>query len=386
MDRGFDDYYGLISGAAHYFDIRKTKRPGVVRHFADGNEEIMPDTVNFYMTTAITDNAISMLDENADKEQPLFMYLAYTAPHWPLHALPDDIEKYRGKYLKGWDKLRQERYQRQLDMNLFADTFALSPRDSVAPEWQSLSDAKKAEMDLKMAVYAAQVESMDRGVGEVIDKLQQQGRLDNTLILFLSDNGGCAEGGPFGEDFWQNGADPGGRDGYHNYGLGWANASNTPFRKFKQYIHEGGISTPLIVHWPKVLKAKGEITHQTGYITDIMATLGEVGGASYPATYNGKDIKPTEGKSLLPIFKGQQRQPHETLCWEHFGSAGVLKGDWKLVALQDHSWELYNLKEDRTELNNRIGDHPDLAKELLEDWLTWAERCDVKITDNHRQL
>jgi arylsulfatase A-like enzyme len=386
MDRGFDDYYGLISGAADYFNIRKTKYPGVIRHFAKGNQEFMPDTVNFYMTNAITENAVRMLDENKKGQQPLFMYLAYTAPHWPLHALPEDIEKYRGKYLKGWDKLREERYQRQQQMNLFDADYGLSPRDSVAPAWDSLSPEKQKEMDLKMAVYAAQIECMDRGVGQVVEKLEQQGRLQNTLILFLSDNGGCAEGGPLGEDFWKNGAPAGGRDSYQNYGLAWANASNTPFRKFKQYIHEGGISTPLIVHWPKGLKAKGEITHQSGHIIDIMATLCDISGAAYPVSYNEHNIKATEGKSLMPIFKGEQRPPHETLCWEHFGSAGILKGDWKLVALNGHPWELYNIKEDRTELNNLIKDSPDKAKELLQDWLVWAKRCEVEVSTNLSQL
>jgi len=386
MDRGFDDYYGLISGAAHYFDIRKTKRPGVIRHFAKGNEEHMPDSLNFYMTTAITENAVRMLDEQKEAKQPFFLYLAYTAPHWPLHALPEDIEKYRGKYLKGWDKLREERYQRQLAMNLFDSEYSLSPRDSVAPAWESLSAEKKEEMDLKMAVYAAQMESMDRGVGDVVNKLKEQGKLENTLILFLSDNGGCAEGGPYGKDFWQNGAAPGGRDGYHNYGLGWANASNTPFRKFKQYIHEGGITTPFIVHWPEVLKAKGEITHQPGHIIDIMSTLSDIAGIAYPEEHNDHKIKPSEGKSLLPIFEGKQRETHEALCWEHFGSVGIRKGEWKLVALQGQSWELYDLIQDRTELNNKIDEYPELAKELHQDWLKWAERCEVKVTDLHKQL
>lgn len=386
MDRGFDDYYGLISGAAHYFDIRKTKYPGIKRHFAKGNEEFMPDTSNFYMTDAITENAVRMLDQQKGSEQPFFLYLAYTAPHWPLHALPEDIEKHRGKYLKGWDILREERYKRQQEMNLFEADYPLSERDSIVPAWDTLSDEKKKEMDLKMAVYAAQIESMDRGVGEVIKKLEEQDDLENTLILFLSDNGGCAEGGVFGEDFWQNGAAPGGPEGYHNYGTGWANASNTPFRKFKQYIHEGGITTPLIVHWPGVVKNKGSITHQPGHIIDIMATLSEAAGATYPDKYKDNIIKPSEGISLLPVFKGDNRENLKTFCWEHFGSAGIRKGDWKLVALSGKPWELYNLAEDRTEIQNRIKHNPAIAKELHQDWLEWAKRCEVKVTDPHKTL
>lgn len=384
MDRGFDDYFGLISGAANYFDITKSKRPNIKRHFAKGNEEYMPPTENFYMTDAITENAIRMIEEQKEKKNPFFLYLAYTAPHWPLHALPEDIEKYKGKYLHGWDKLREERYAHQLEMNLFESGYSLSTRDSVVPAWDSLSEERKREMDLKMAVYAAQMESMDRGVGEVLKKLEEQGGMENTLILFLSDNGGCAEGGPFGQDFWKNGAEPGGPDGYQNYGTGWANASNTPFRKFKQYIHEGGIKTPFIVYWPKVLKNMGEVTHQPGHIIDIMTTLSEVAGTSYPESYKGNIIKPTAGKSLLPIFNGVQRKPHEVLCWEHQGNVGIRKGKWKLVALKRSSWELYNLEEDRTELDNKISDYPNLALDLHNDWMEWAERCEVKISSVHK--
>ena len=287
MDRGFDDYYGLISGAANYFDIRKTKRAGIVRHFANGNEEHMPPTEGWYMTDALTDNALRMLDQAGQKEEPFFLYLAYTAPHWPLHALPEDITKYRGKYKIGWDKIREQRHQRQIDMSLFDKSYRLTPRDSIVPAWETLSEEKKDEMDLKMAVYAAQMESMDRGVGKVMQKLKQLGQKENTLVLFLSDNGACAEGGVFGQDFWKNGVPPGGKDGYHNYGLAWANASNTPFRKFKQYTHEGGIRTPFIANWPNVIKAKGEINHQPAHIIDVMNTFCEIAGVNYPETYRG---------------------------------------------------------------------------------------------------
>ncbi|TFG94651.1 MAG: arylsulfatase, partial [Calditrichales bacterium] len=307
MDRGFDDYYGLISGAAHYFDIRRTKAPGLTRHFARGNEEYLPTGENWYMTDALTDSAVKMIQKFADKPNPFFLYLAYTAPHWPLHALPEDIAKYRGRYLKGWDVLRQERYQRQNEMNLFDRNFALSPRDSIVPAWESLDPDKQDEMDLKMAVYAAQIECMDRGIGRVLDQLRQSERFDQTLIIFLSDNGACAEGGVFGQDFWGDSAPPGGPEGYHNYGLAWANASNTPFRKYKQYTHEGGISTPFIVSWPAVIREKGKITHQPGHIIDIMATVCDISGATYPQTYRGNKIKPTEGKSLRPYFSADSQ-------------------------------------------------------------------------------
>jgi arylsulfatase len=386
MDRGFDDYYGLISGGANYFDITKTKAPGVKRHFAKGNEEYMPPTEDWYITDAISDNAVSMLDKYGKKENPFFLYLSYTAPHWPLHAWPEDIEKYRDAYEKGWDLKRIERYVRQQQLNLFGKGFGISPRDPIIPDWASLSDEKKDEMELKMAVYAAQVDCMDRGIGKVITKIKELDRFDNTLIMFLSDNGGCAEGGIFGHDFWQNGVPPGGKDGYHSYGLAWANYSNTPFRKYKQYTHEGGILTPFIACWPAVIKDKGLITHQPAHVMDIMPTCCEISGATYPENYKGNKIAPVEGKSLKLIFEGQIRPPYEILCWEHLGSVGIRKGIWKLVASRNEKWELYDINKDRIEMVNLIEENPDKAEELHEDWIDWAKRCGVRISDTHKEL
>jgi len=387
MDRGFDDYYGLISGGANYFDIRKTKAPGVQRHFARKNEEYMPPAENWYMTDAITDEALRMLDENESKNDPLFLYVAYTAPHWPLHAWPEDIKKYRGKYLIGWDKLRDQRYQRQKELGLFGDVLpVLSERDPIVPAWSTLSEEKKNEMDLKMAVYAAQVECMDRGIGKILQKLEVLDKKDNTLVMFLSDNGACAEGGIYGRDFWENGVPPGGKDSFHNYGMAWANASNTPFRKYKQYTHEGGITTPLIISWPAQLKDKGGITNQPGHLIDIMATCCDVGAAEYPKLYNNHEITASSGKSLLTVIRGERREPHEMLYWEHIGSVGIRKGDWKLVASRDEVWELYDLSGDRTELNNLIKTHPEKALELHRDWLDWAKACGVKIREIHEHL
>lgn len=387
MDRGFDDYYGLISGGANYFDIRKTKAPGIKRHFARGNTEYMPPTENWYITDAITDEAIRMLDQKTNSSTPFFLYLAYTAPHWPLHAWPDDIEKYREKYLIGWDELRIQRYKRQKELGLFGNiTPDLSPRDPVAPAWETLSAEKKEEMDLKMAVYAAQMESMDRGVGKVLKKLYEMGQTKNTLIIFLSDNGACAEGGAFGQDFWENGVPPGGKDSFQNYGLAWANAGNTPFRKYKQYTHEGGITTPMIASWPEIIKNKGDINHQPGHIIDIMATCCDISGAKYLQSYQNNKILLSKGKSLLPIFQGKVRQPHKVLFWEHIGSVGIRKGDWKLVAARNEVWELYDISTDRTELKNVIKKYPEKTRELHTDWITWAKECGVKISDIHLNL
>jgi arylsulfatase len=240
-------------------------------------------------------------------------------------------------------------------------------------------------MKLKMAVYAAQIDRMDQGIGKVIEKIKELGKFGNTLIMFLSDNGGSAEGGVYGKDFWQNGVPPGGKDGYHSYGMGWANYSNTPFRKYKQYTHEGGISTPFIACWPAIMKDKGFVTHQPAHVMDIMPTFCQISGAVYPETYKGNKILPMEGKSLKPIFNSQIREPNEIICWEHMGSVAIRKGNWKLVAERNEKWELYDLEEDRTELDNLIDKNPDKAEELHEDWMDWAERCGVRISEIHRK-
>jgi arylsulfatase len=379
-DRGFDRYWGLISGAANYYDITKGKGPGVVRFMANDNEPFYPPKTGFYMTDAITDSAVSMLNQYAGKENPFFMYLAYTAPHWPLHAFQDDIEKYRGKFMKGWDKLREERFARMKKLGIVPNDAVLSPSEGDIVDWDSVEN--KEAMDLKMAVYAAQITSMDRGIGKVLDKLEEKGQLNNTLIIFLSDNGGCAEGGIWGFDNFKNGLPPGGVDSYMSYGESWANLSNTPFRLYKHYVHEGGISTPLIVHWPAKVKDPG-IRAQMGHLTDLMATCVDVAGASYPETYKGNQILPSEGRSLMPAIL-EDKPLHDTLCWEHEGNCAVRAGNWKLVArnklTKDHrvnsgvSWELYDLNTDRSELNDLSGRYPSKVSELSDVWTKWAER------------
>ena len=376
VDRGFDRYYGLISGAANYFDIRKTKFPHTVRRFAVDGKPYVPPAENFYITDAFTDNAVNFLDQYGRHDKPFFLYLAYTAPHWPLHALPADIAKYKGRYLKGWDELRRERYRRMIKMGIIDPQWELSPRDTGAVPWDSVKD--KELMDLKMAVYAAQIERMDYGIGKILAKLRQLGKEQNTLVMFLSDNGGCHETGPLGFDQRKNGLPPGGVDSYMSYGQSWANASNTPFRLFKKYTHEGGIATPFIARWPAVIKQKGALTNQVGHVIDIMATCADVAAAGYPKRFKGKAVIPLEGKSLFDIFAGKTRQPHEYLYWEHRKHQAVRHGHWKLVAKKPGNWELYNLKEDRTELNNLADKYPEITRHLQVKYRQWADRVGVK--------
>ena len=375
VDRGFDKYYGIISGGANYFDITKAKAEGVKRIMAVDDKPFVPTPGKFYMTDAFSENAANFIDTYGRMKEPFFLYLAYTAPHWPLHAWPDDIAKYKGKYLKGWDKLREERYRRMIKMGLISGKWKMSPRDTTTWPWDD--EKNKELLDLKMAVYAAQIERMDYGIGQVLEKITEVGAEKNTLVMFLSDNGGCAEGGPVGFDNRKNGLPPGGIDSYMSYGLSWANASNTPFRRYKHWVHEGGIATPLIAYWPAVIKNAGSLTHQPAHIIDIMATCLDIAGIEYPKTYKGRDLIPLEGKSLLPVFKGKERDGHEAIYWEHEGNRAVRQGKWKLVVAHNGPWELYDLVEDRTELNNLADKYPQKLELLKEMYESWAKRCDV---------
>ncbi|MHC4483303.1 MAG: sulfatase-like hydrolase/transferase [Planctomycetota bacterium] len=376
VNRGFDRYYGLISGGANYFDITKGKRKNTRRRFAVDDKPHIPPKENFYITDAFTDNAVEFVEQYGRADRPFFLYVAYTAPHWPLHALPEDIAKYKGKYLSGWDALRKQRYKRMIEMGIIDKKWPLTPRDEGAVPWDGVED--KELMDLKMAVYAAQIDRMDQGIGKIMAKLEQVGKDENTLILFLSDNGGCHETGPLGFDSRKNGLPPGGVDSYMSYGQSWANASNTPFRLFKKFTHEGGIATPLIAHWPAVIKDKGKLTQQVGHIIDIMATCADVAGAQYPKTFNDKKIIPLQGESLLPIFQGKKRRPHEYLFWEHRKHEAVRHGKWKLVARKRTRWELYDLEQDRSEMNNLADKYPQIVQHLKSKYEQWAERVGVR--------
>ncbi len=375
VDRGFDHHFGLISGGANYFDITQDKAKNVVRKMAIDDQPYKPPREGFYITDAFSDHAVQLLDEHGRDERPFFLYLAYTAPHWPLHALPEDIARYRGKYSKGWDAIREERYQRMVKMGLIRDQWKMSPRDGENPPWSEEKDQEL--MDLKMAIYAAQIERMDRGIGRVLDKIRDLGKQENTLVMFLSDNGGCAEGGPQGFDNRKNGLPPGGVDSFMSYGQSWANASNTPFRRYKHWVHEGGIATPFIACWPAVIQSRGTITNEVGHLIDVMATCLDVAGAAYPKTRDSRELTSLEGKSLLPVFREGQRQGHEALFWEHEGNRAVRQGKWKLVAAHGKPWELYDLEADRTELHDLASEHPDQVDELTALYNGWARRCGV---------
>jgi arylsulfatase len=367
-DRGFDHYFGLISGSSSYFQLDQGKTMAV------DDQPFTPPEKGFYMTDAITDRALGFLDRYTSRDKPFFLYLPFTSPHWPLHAPPEEVDKYRGRYVMGWDELRRQRHERMIQMGIVNKAWPLTPRDERVQAWADVGD--KAFRDLSMAVYAAQIDRMDQSIGRLLKRLDETGASENTLVLFLADNGGCAEEINRGKA----GVGPGGPESYWSYGMPWANASNTPFRLYKHWVHEGGISTPLIAYWPGRIKEPGSITHQSGHLIDLMATCVDVGGARYPTTFNGQAITPLEGKSLGPVFEGRQREPHAALCWEHEGNRAARQGKWKLVSRFEtgNAWELYDMEADRTEMNNLAAADPARVKELSAVWGAWAARVGVQ--------
>ena len=381
LQRGYDRYYGILAGATSYL------RPTGQRGLTLGNQQLPPPTdTNYYTTDAFTDFAIQTVRENK-KGDPFFLYLAFNAPHWPLQAKPDDIAKFVGKYRAGWDKLREERYARQLKIGIVSPDWPLSTRDPGARAWDALTPEQQTNLDYRMAVYAAQVYRLDWNVGRLIATLRERGELDNTLIVFLSDNGACAEpytdlGGGKQSDI----NNPAVMNAV-SYGQGWANMSDTPFRRFKSHLHEGGIAAPFIVHWPAGLKTKpGALDDTPGYLTDIMPTFMEVSGAKYPQEFKGQKITSLEGRSLMPILSAAPvKIAPRVLCWEQYGFKAVRDGDLKAEFspnnqydhLDSNRWELYDLAKDRTEMHDLAAEHPDELKKLQAEWTAWADRSQV---------
>lgn len=380
VERGFDRYYGLLSGCCNFFNpgLRRPgegepgrKRPGEARPWAVDAQVIQPYTPkdpDFYATNALTDQALEYLDQYGREDRPFFLYLAYTAAHFPLHALPEDIAKYRGRYRRGWDELRQQRFERQKQLGLLDPRWSLSPRHPQVPSWQEADD--KDEWDLKMAVYAAMIDRMDQNIGRVLEKLHELGRMDNTLILFLSDNGACGEAVHTTPDI-----PPGPLESYRTMDAPWANLSETPFRRFKMFLHEGGIATPLIAYWSGRLEGSGSTTAELGHVMDFMPTFCELAGVEYPREFEGQRVQPTEGRSLLPTLRGRPREGHDYLFWEHHGHRAVRHGRWKLVGSSVSDWELYDLEADRTETTDLAARMPDKVRELARQYERWVERC-----------
>jgi arylsulfatase len=383
VSRGFDKHYGVIWGVIDHFDpfslVEGTK-----------TVEDVPD--DYYFTDAICEKSVQYIREFDQSDKPFFLYVAHCAPHWPLHARPEDIAKYKDTYKDGWEKLRQDRYERMIEMGLFKkDNTPLPPIQDRGRKWAQLPEQEKSFQASKMAVHAAMVDRVDQGVGKIIEVLKQTGQLDNTVIFFLSDNGASPEimyePGYDRSSQTRDGRkiryrgifDPGSETTYTCIGAPWASASNTPFRYWKKESFEGGCHTPLIIHWPKGLRTKpGSITTQVGHVIDIMPTCLELAGAKYPDSYNGHTLTPLDGKTLIPILKNKEREGHERLFFEHMGGRAVIEGDFKLVAMEDRPWELYNLSRDRTEMDNLAAKHPERVNAMSSQWENWAASVGLK--------
>ncbi|EPR71535.1 arylsulfatase [Cyclobacterium qasimii] len=372
-NRGFDRFFGIAKGGVVYFN--PIKSGSIVLDSA-----IVPtDTSSFYSTDAFNDYAVSFIKEHMENRenksrQPFFLYLAHVAPHFPLQAKAEDIAKYRGKYKEGFDVYRNRRLEKMKELQIIPSSISLSSPDDKVLDWNSLSEAEKDTFDLRMATYAAQVDCMDQGIGEILQSLEELNINEETVIIFLSDNGATSEnvsskeiyGGPIGSS-----------QSYTSYTPSWANVSNTPFKMYKHWVHEGGISTPLIINYPKLIQ-KQQINHEMGHIMDIMPTCLDLAQTDYPETYKGNKIRPMRGLSLLPLLTNKEKEPHEWLFWEHQGNSAVRKGDWKLVKKQnDENWALYNIANDRTEDMDLTHNQPDMVKEMLVAYQNWEKEVGV---------
>ena len=408
LQRGFQRYFGTLNGSGSFYD------PGTLI----SNNTFIAPSKDFYYTDAISDTTVKFIKENP-KDKPFFFYVAYTAAHWPLHAPESDVQKHKGVYDKGWDAIREQRFNKLKKLGIINDKCVLTARGVTIPEWQN--EPMKEWQVRRMEVYAAMIDIMDQGIGRIITALEQKGELENTVIFYMHDNGGCAE--PVGTDKKEvpmtaeqkitkpysydsinpekeviytrdgrfvcrgKGVMPGGADTWTGYSVEWANVSNTPFREYKHWAHEGGIASPLVVHFPKGFKAKGQLRTQPSHLIDIMATCLDITGVAYPTQFNGNTIQPFEGKSLVPAFKNKPIQ-RDLIFWEHEGNRAIRVNNWKLVSKvkknkvftegDDKTWELYDMDNDPSETKDLAAENPQKVKELADIWEKEAVRTKAK--------
>lgn len=380
-EHGFEEFYGTLVSAKTFWD------PDHFLRMPKGHPKRKYAAEEFYGTDAVTDHAQDFLNEaRKTPDRPWFLYLAYNAPHFPLQAPKEDIAKYADSYRAGWDVARRRRLSRMKKLGIVPEGTKLTPRSpywdygevnsGTNPRWSSLPEDRRADLARRMAIYAAMVDRMDRNIGRIIEDLKSAGELENTLVVFLSDNGACAEWDPHGFDIKSSPNNilhrgeqiehMGERGTFHSAGSGWANASNTPWRLYKHYAHEGGINSPCIIHWPNGGRRKGDIDHTPTHIIDLMPTAIAVSGAKYDGSLN------LPGVSLAGLPDGEEFLSR-TLFFEHEGNRAVHSGDWKLVAIKGRNWELYNSAHDRTELDDLASEKPDVVARLSKLWNDWAE-------------
>ena len=388
---GFEEFFGTLNSAGSYWDPSVYLRLPVDRRRREYGQD------EFYGTDALTDHALDFITlARETPRKPWFLYLAYNAPHFPLQAPQEDIQRYKDVYQKGWDAVREERMNRLKELNLISDDTRLPPRSrwwnygetqsEQNPAWNSVSPARQADLARRMAIYAAMIDRMDANIGRIVSKLKQQDAYKNTLIVFLSDNGACAEWDPRGFDIKSSNNNilhrgeqldrMGSRSTYHSLGSGWANACNTPWRLYKHFCHEGGISSPCIVHWPIGLQRRGELDATPSHVIDLLPTCIEVAGARYPAKIGDRQILPLPGLSLVPALRGLPTE-ERTLYFEHEGNRAIREGPYKLSARKGQSWSLYHVETDRTELEDRSSAEPEQLERLAAKWQKWARENHV---------
>ncbi len=376
--RGFDRFFGTTLGAGSFWT------PASLMLDNEPAEHLYLDP-DFYYTDAISDYALKFMEDGLGKDSPFFLYVAYTAAHWPLHAFKEDIARYEGRYAGGWDALRLERHARMKELGTVNGDWELSPRNPQVPAWTE--EPHKAWQERRMEVYAAQVTRMDQGIGRLLDRLESSGEADNTLVVFQIDNGGCHveyatdRTGAYLPERTRDGQPvipgnvpdlmPGPENTYQSYGYGWANASNTPFRLYKQHDHEGGITVPLIAKWPAAIQQPGTLTDELAHVIDLMPTFLDAAGADQPSEFEGHAVHPMDGKSLLPILQGSTREPPAELYWQWSRGRAIRQGRWKLVAVRNGPWELYDIESDGTELHDLAGEFPHRVGAMEQLWNDW---------------
>jgi arylsulfatase len=419
--RGFDDFYGFVGG----YGVDSWE-PRMMKRLPEGRPQRSYQPGEFFATDAITDHALDFLADMRKAGAPWLLYVGYQAPHFPVQSKREDMTGYPEIYARGWDKIREQRLTKQKKIGLLPESTALTPRSKIThpvasrrlgswtddgnnPAWDSLPADRRADLAQRMAVFAGMVTGMDRNIGRLIADLRASGQLDNTLILFLSDNGACAEWEPFGFEMLPTPnpvpgtginqgtqalpnklyrgdelATMGQAGSFPSYGSGWANACNTPWRLYKHYGHEGGIGTPLIAHWPAAVgkeKDNGRFVREPAHLIDLMATCVDITGAKYPAEWIGKKILPMEGVSLRPLLAASAGNPASLpprlLAWEHEGNRAIREGQWKLVSLATAPWELYDMESDRVEMNDLAASQPERVKDMSAKWEVWAKRTNV---------
>lgn len=402
--RGFEEFYGYIRGHStdQWISSNYTRLP------AGRKPEIEYKPGEFYATDAFSDYALEFIRQGQKRKKPFFLYLAHSSPHFPLQAPAATRDSYLETYRRGWDVLRKERYERQEKSGLVTPSWKFTRRSAVPvdradiangfpgkqnPPWKSLPAGRREDLTYRMATFAAMLDHVDQGIGRILDHLEKSGDLDNTLILFTSDNGACYEWGPFGFDGRSRRGKTtlhegdqlqkvGGPGTYHSVGSAWSCLSNTPLRMYKHFNHEGGNSNQLVAHWPKGIRKPNRWVRSPIHLIDIMPTICAVAGAEYPEEFKGRKITPVEGTSIKPLLDGEAALPARTLYFDHFGSSAVRQGDWKLVRGNSRynkaAWELYNIADDRCETNNRIHSMPGKAQALQKLWTQWAARMKIQ--------